>query len=202
VADWKRLAKLGAAFVVGAVPVAQLVARRTTGKDLRRLGTGTVSATNVYQAGGVRPFAAASLLDVGKGALVAALVGRRDARLLATAAGLAVIGHNWSPFLRGAGGRGVLPAMGVLAVAAPSGAAVLGAGIVGGYVTGDSAPGCFAAQLLLVPVLARTHGRSGALLGMALTAPMLAKRAVGNRLPRPISVRTIGARLIYDRDTR
>lgn len=193
---------LTGAFVVGAVPFAQIVAQRTAGRDLRTIDTGTVSATNVYRAAGVGPFAVASLLDVGKGALVAALVGRRHPSLLAAAAGLMVAGHNWSPFLRGAGGRGVLPAMGALIVAAPPGAALMAAGIAVGYATGDTAPGCFAAQGLLVPILARTHGRRGALLAAAVVVPMLAKRALGNDSPRGTSLRVVRTRLIYDRSAR
>ena len=33
--------------------------------------------------------------------------------------GLAVAGHNWSVFLRGAGGRGIAPALGATLVLAP-----------------------------------------------------------------------------------
>ena len=174
-----------AAYVIGSVPVANLVA----GTDLRRLGT--VSATNVYRVAGLRPFALACLLDVVKGAAGAA--GARSA----LGVGLVVAGHNWSVFLRGGGGRGVLPGLGALLVVAPEGAALLAAGIVAGHLTGDSAPGCFAAQVLMVPLLAATRGRRGALLGAAVAVPMLAKRLLGDGGRAPVLTR-----LVFDRDAR
>ena len=169
------------------------------GADLRTVGTGTVSAPNVYRAAGAGPFAAACLLDLGKGALIAALARRRHPALVAAAVGLAVVGHNWSPFLRGAGGRGVLPALGALTVASPAGAALMAGGIVAGHLMGDTAPACFAAQVLLVPALATVNGRRGALLGAAVAVPMLVKRAMGNR-GRAASWRALAIRLVYDRD--
>ena len=58
---------------------------------------------------------------------------------------------------------------------APSGAALVAGEIAVGYVAGDFAPACFAAQLLLVPVLSAGQGRGGALLGLAVVAPMLSQ---------------------------
>jgi acyl phosphate:glycerol-3-phosphate acyltransferase len=194
--------RLGGAVLVGSIPFAQAVARAAAGADLRRVGTGTVSATNVYRVAGVRAFALACALDVAKGAVAAALAGRRRPVGTALAAASVVAAHNWSVFLRGAGGRGVLPAMGVLSVAAPSGAALVATGIVAGHLSGDSAPGCLAAQALLVPVLARTHGRSGALLAAAVTVPMLVKRVMGNGAPPARSWRVYLNRMVYDRDVR
>src|SRR5579859_4044342 len=127
--------RLGGSLVLGSIPFSNIIARATTGYDLRAVGTGTVSPTNVYRLAGPRPFATACLLDLAKGAMAAALVRDRHPALVAAAAGLAVGGHNWSPFLRGAGGRGVLPATGVLLVAAPPGATLIVAGVVIGYFT-------------------------------------------------------------------
>jgi glycerol-3-phosphate acyltransferase PlsY len=197
VSSWLQL---GSALLVGSIPFSQLVAGSAAGADLRGIGTGTVSATNVYRAAGAGPFIAACLLDFGKGALIAALARRRHPKLLAAAVGLVVVGHNWSPFLRGAGGRGVLPALGALTVAAPPGAALIVTGIVAGHLAGDTAPACFAAQALLVPTLAGVSGRRGALLGAAVAVPMLVKRAMGNR-GRAASWRALGIRLVYDRDS-
>ncbi|GIH29135.1 hypothetical protein Aph01nite_74450 [Acrocarpospora phusangensis] len=191
---------LGGVFLVGALPFAHILARSAAGADLRTVRTGTVSASNVYVVAGPAPFALTFLLDLGKGAAMAALVRRRRPDLLAVAGGLVVAGHNWSPFLRGAGGRGVLTATGVLLVAAPEGAAlVLGSAAASGLL-GDTAPGCFVAQVLLVPVLAASQGRTGALLGLALALPMLVKRLVGNR--GAASGRVYLTRLVYDRDVR
>jgi glycerol-3-phosphate acyltransferase PlsY len=121
----------------------------------------------------------------------------------ALAAGLCVAGHNWSPFLRGAGGRGLSPAIGALGVVAWPGSLVLLAGMAGGKLVGQAAPGSLVAQAALIPVLARARGRRGALAGAAVLAPMLAKRLLGNTRAsgrRPAQVYL--TRLLLDRDVR
>jgi glycerol-3-phosphate acyltransferase PlsY len=117
-------------------------------------------------------------------------------------AGAATIaGHNWSPFLRGAGGRGFSPALGTLLVLAPEGAAVLLAGVaVGRLVAGDSAIGALAAYIALPFVLRRTRGSAGTTIAAAVLAPMLAKRLAGNRPPGAASGYLW--RLLFDRDQR
>ena len=60
--------------------------------------------------------------------------------------------------------------------------------------------GGFVAQCALVPVLARTHGRRGALVGACVVAPMWLKRVAGNRPPREPSLRLYAYRLLFDRD--
>jgi glycerol-3-phosphate acyltransferase PlsY len=207
--------RLGAALLLGSIPVSNIISLVIAKQDLRYVGTGTVSSSNLYQAGGIGPFAASCALDIGKGAISATLVRGGNPALAVAAAGLTLVGHNWSLFQGGAGGRGVLPAVGILTVAAPSGAALVAGAIVGGFAAGDTAPGCFAAQLLLAPVLAAAKGREGALLGLALAAPMLAKRLSGNsrragrswrvgnsRLTGGHSWRMYVTRMIYDRDIR
>jgi acyl phosphate:glycerol-3-phosphate acyltransferase len=200
--EWRpataTLAGLCGAFALGSLSFADLVARMAADADLRRVGTGTVSATNVYRVAGVGPFLAVAMLDVGKGAVAAKLAARSPA----SAAALVVVGHNWSPLLRGAGGRGVLPALGALLVTAPAGAALLAGGIIAGWVGGDTAPGCFVAQVLMVPVVAAAAGRCGAQLAAAVAVPMLAKRLIGNRPARDRTGRVYLTRLVFDRDVR
>ena len=105
-------------FLIGSVPIANLVAHFTRGVDLREVGTGTVSGTSLYRVAGFLPLAAAGILDIGKGAVGPLAAGTDRPVLAALAGGAAVIGHNWSPFLRGAGGRGISPAIGALGVTA------------------------------------------------------------------------------------
>jgi glycerol-3-phosphate acyltransferase PlsY len=114
-----------------------------------------------------------------------------------------VAGHNWSPFLRGAGGRGSSPAVGALGVVAWPGSLVLLAGMAGGKLVGQAAPGSLLAQAALVPVLARARGGRGALAGAAVLAPMLVKRLAGNaRAAGERPARIYLNRLLLDRDER
>jgi glycerol-3-phosphate acyltransferase PlsY len=194
---------LGAAFVVGSIPFSNIAARLTRGVDLRAVANGTVSGTGLYRVAGFGPLAAAGVLEVGKGAVGPLIAGRDHPVAAALAAGLGVAGHNWSPFLRGAGGRGLSPAIGALAVAAWPGSLVLLAGMAGGKIVGQAAPGSLLAQAALIPVLARARGRRGALVGAMVLAPMLVKRLAGNApLVSQRPARVYLTRLLLDRDER
>jgi glycerol-3-phosphate acyltransferase PlsY len=160
-----------------------------------------VSGTALYRVAGFAPLAVAGSLDVAKGAIgpLAATPARPGVSALAGAA--AVAGHNWSPFLRGAGGRGVAPALGSLLAGAPAGAAVLLGGLVAGRLSRQTGLGCFAAYLALVPVARRVHGRAAGLVATAVLVPLLAKRIAGNRPPSAgWDARTIASRLLFDDD--
>jgi len=196
----RALAAVGVGFVSGALPCSNWMARRVGGIDLRTVGTGTVSGSGLYEVAGFRPLAGAGILDVAKGAVGPALAGRQSAGVAAWAAGAAVAGHNWSPLLGGAGGRGLSPAIGALAVTAPVGSAVVLAGLAGGRLAGETALGTLVALAALVPVVRRVHGREAGWAATAVLVPMLAKRLAGNRRPAHPGLAPYGWRLLYDRD--
>ena len=189
------------AYLAGAVPFSNMASRRLRGVDLRDVGAGTVSGTALYRVTGFVPLAVAGSLDVAKGAVGPLVAGSSRPLLAALAGGAAVAGHNWSPFLRGAGGRGISPAMGALLANAWTGVVVLGVGLAGGRLARQTSIGCFFAFLVLVPVLAATHGREGAIAGAAVVLPMLVKRVLGNRPPaREKRARVYLRRLVCDQD--
>lgn len=190
----------GTAFVVGAVPWSNIAAHWKAGVDLRSVGTGTVSGTGLYEVAGFAPLAIAGVADIAKGAIGPLLAGRDRPMLAAVAGGLAVAGHNWSPFLRGAGGRGISPAIGALGVTAWPGAVLLLGGLAAGRITRQTALGGFVADIALVPVLFATHGRRGAMSGACVAAPMLAKRVLGNHRLEHGSWRGYKERILFDRD--
>jgi glycerol-3-phosphate acyltransferase PlsY len=192
---------LVAAYLAGSIPFSNVVSRRLRGVDLREVGSGTVSGSALYRVAGFVPLAVAGALDVGKGAVGPLLAGSSRPVLAALAGGAAVAGHNWSPFLRGAGGRGISPAMGALLVNGWPGVVVLGAGLAGGRLAHRTSLGCFVSYLALVPALAATRGRSAALAGGAVLLPMLVKRVVGNHPPTgDARVRIYLRRLVHDQD--
>jgi glycerol-3-phosphate acyltransferase PlsY len=190
---------IAGAFLLGSIPFSNVAAKRTRGVDLRDVGTGTVSGTSLYRVSGFVPMTIAGIGDVAKGAGGALLAGDRPA-LAAVAGGAAVAGHNWSPFLRGAGGRGLSPALGALLVTAWPGVVVLAVGMAAGRVVRQTGLGSFAAEVALTPVLAVWGGAVGALAGAAIAAPMLAKRVLGNRPPTGPRARAYITRLVLDRD--
>ena len=186
-------------FLAGSVPFANIAARHVRGVDLRTVGAGTVSGTSLYRVAGFWPLAVAGCFDLAKGALGPLLAGDR-AVVAAFAGGLAVVGHNWSPFLRGAGGRGIAPALGALLVTAWPGALVLVLGMLAGKVVDETALGAFAAEVALAPVLGVLTGATGAVAGVTIAVPMLVKRVLGNSRPVGDRRRVYLHRLLYDAD--
>lgn len=153
---------LAIGFALGSVPFAWLLHRLATGRDLRNEGSGNPGATNVRRSSGTMWGLAALLLDGGKGALAVLCAARLagDGASFWAALG-AVMGHVFSPWLSGRGGKGVATAAGAFAVLAPVAAAVSAVlfalvAIVTNYV----AVGSVAAALAL-PVAVAVAGSPG-----------------------------------------
>ncbi|HLI15642.1 MAG TPA: glycerol-3-phosphate acyltransferase [Acidimicrobiales bacterium] len=191
---------LGAAYLAGSVPVANLVARRRAGTDLREVGSGTVSGSALYAVTGFGPLALAGCVELAKGATGPLLAGRERPLLGATSAAAAVVGHNWSPWLGGRGGRGVSLLLGAGLVLAPEGTALLGLGLGLGRIARRTGAGTFVALVLLPLLLWRSRGRHGALAGAILVAPVLVKRLVGDDGRLPATPRRLLRRLVADAD--
>jgi glycerol-3-phosphate acyltransferase PlsY len=195
-----RWLAIPAAFLAGSVPFSNIAAR-TRGVDLRRVGSGTVSGTGLYEVAGFKALAAAGVLEVAKGAVGPVLAGRDNPTRRALAAAAGVSGHNWSPWLGGAGGRGISPALGALLATAPAGAVTLLTGLAGGRLAGETAIGSLLADAALVPVVRRAHGRDAARVAAGVLAPMIIKRLAGNGPAPHRRPATYLRRLVLDRDT-
>ena len=110
-----------AAYLLGSVPAAYLIAKWSRGIDLRKYGSGNVGGSNLIKATSVKLAVPAIVYDLIKGALpvwVAQLLGMGPAEQMA--AGIfAVIGHNWPVFLSFQGGRGMLTSLAVVFMMSP-----------------------------------------------------------------------------------
>jgi glycerol-3-phosphate acyltransferase PlsY len=169
---------LVAAYVAGAIPVSNIVARVTQGVDLREVGPGTVSPSNLYGVAGLWPTVLAGLFEVGKGAVGPALAIRQPLWAISLAGFLAVTGHNWSPFLKGGGGRGLSTATGALAIVVWPGAVVLCAGLLAGAIARHVHLGMTIALVAMVPVLFLLRGEGYAIAGAVVVLPIGAKTVV------------------------
>ena len=128
------LSVIAVAYLVGSLSPAYMIVRRRLGRDIRQLGNGNAGAENVYRLIGLKPALAVAAFDIGKG-LAVVLMARsitpsiqmaypaddplsdeslRNGLMLAAGAS-AVIGHSWSVYLKGSGGRGAATAAGALA---------------------------------------------------------------------------------------
>ncbi len=113
-----------AAYLLGSLPFGLLIARIVRGVDIRELGSRNVGATNVGRVLGLRWGLLVFLLDFCKGMLpvLAAQHGLPEEPLVALCAGAgAIVGHVFSLFLKGRGGKGVATSAGVLVLLAPLG---------------------------------------------------------------------------------
>ncbi len=191
---------LAAAYLVGSLPVANLAAHAYAGVDLRDVGRRTVSGSSLYEVAGFGPLALAGVVELFKGACGPLLAGRARPRLGAAAAATAIVGHNWSPFLAGGGGRGVSLALGATVVAAPEGAVLLGCGVGLGRLARATGTGTFAALVALPLLLGTTRKADGVMLAAALVLPILAKRVLGNDARLPRGRRALATRLLADHD--
>jgi len=115
------------AWLIGTVPFSYLLPRWFSGRDVRSTGSGNVGATNAARAAGKLVGACCLLLDASKGALVILLAEAWAAPLpvVVAAALLALTGHGHSPWLQGAGGKGVATTAGALLALSTAGAAVV-----------------------------------------------------------------------------
>lgn len=104
---------LVAAYALGSIPFSFLVARVFGVRDVRSVGSGNVGATNVLRTAGRLPGAIAFLLDASKGVAAVLLAQRLSSHPWPPlAAGAAILGHMYPPWLSFRGGKGVATAAG------------------------------------------------------------------------------------------
>ena len=110
---------------MGSIPCGVLVAR-LKGIDLKKVGSGNIGATNVLRTTGKWPALLTLAGDILKGVIPVAM-GRylvNDLTLEGIIGLSAILGHNFSVFLRFRGGKGVATSIGVLLVFSPKAALV------------------------------------------------------------------------------
>ena len=229
------------AYLAGAVPTPYLIARLVKGIDLRHYGSGNVGGSNVIRQLGKRwfvPLTAIEFLLKGLSpTLLAYLVladdfpsGPRASLLFLCVPLLALIGNNWSVFLRFQGGRGLMVVCGItLALVPVLFVVAMTVYLIGWRISRNSAVWALAAVALL-PILvwvpggvmtldwqglwllvgdgpSSSSGTSESLaisfLGCAIIGVVVLKRLVGNSLSFPEDVsrnRVLLNRLFRDRD--
>ena len=114
------------AYLLGSISWGYILLQLKMGVDVREYGSGRTGMSNVLRTGGVKSAAIVLTLDIAKG-VVAVVIART---VIATdgaevaAALIVLVGHNWPVFLRFKGGRGILTALGGLALMVPVAAIV------------------------------------------------------------------------------
>lgn len=188
------------AYLLGSIPFAQVIGR-VRGLDLRNVGSGNVGAGNLTRTVGLAWGLAAGVLDGLKGLFPVLLAqnmgfGKGAAGLVGL---MAVIGHNWSFFLKGRSGRGLAASAGVLMALDP----VLLVWTTGWSVSGWKIGGGVAGFLGwgLLPIVSATMGRPAtqSFVLLVLSAVLMGRRMQGNP-DSPLGVRPAMRRAIFDTD--
>jgi glycerol-3-phosphate acyltransferase PlsY len=116
----QNLAMLASALVLGyflgSIPTA-VVVEHWKNVDLRRIGSGNIGASNAFIAAGKFAGVLVLLGDASKGILAVAIAGAASGGshlAMAAAAVGAVVGHDWSLYLRLKGGKGTATTVGVM----------------------------------------------------------------------------------------
>ncbi len=190
----------GFAYLLGAIPFAQLIARNH-GIDLRSVHTGNVGAGNLTRQLGVGWGVLAGLADLAKG-FMPALIAREMGFGPGTAGMVgiaAVVGHNWSIFMRGRSGRGLATSAGVMLALDPVLLIWVTAWAVSGWWLRGGIAGFMGWGLL--PAVAVMLGRPATetVMLVVLATVLMVRRAQGN----PDSERGFGPslqRVFFDLD--
>jgi glycerol-3-phosphate acyltransferase PlsY len=189
-----------AAYLLGSIPFAQILAR-LRGVDLRRVGSGNVGAGNLTRSVGVGWGVVAAVADGLKGLLPVVLATR--AGLGPGAAGLAgvaaVVGHNWSVFMRGRSGRGLAAAAGLVIALNPALVIWTTGWAVAGWRIGGGLAGFVGWGLL--PVVSVSLGRpvTESMVVLLLCSILIGRRMQGNA-GDDLETSSMMRRAIYDRD--
>jgi len=113
---------LALSYLVGSVPVGLIVGKLAKGVDIREHGSGNIGFTNAWRTLGWGPGIVVFILDVAKGVgpvLVSRYLGMSPIFVIGSGL-LAILGHNFSVFLKFSGGKGVSTSLGVIIGIAPA----------------------------------------------------------------------------------
>jgi len=108
-------------YLLGSLPFGYLITRFSTGKNILEVGWRKTSGSNVFRNVGFWQGFLTGILDVAKGFLAVWLAQNAglSLQIQALSGVAAVTGHNWSCFLKFAGGRGIGTLIGAFLALSP-----------------------------------------------------------------------------------
>ena len=199
-----------AVYFWGGIPTAYIVARLVKGIDILKVGTGNVGAANVVAHLGWKIGLGVGVFDgVIKGILpvILADLAGLESWLQVSVALFSVIGHNWSPYIKLRGGRGISQIIGIyfgFGLWLEILTALFVACLIGWYFLRNlplwTLVGLFATILVSI-LLSRPDEILFLLLGLSILT--MCKRLVANwsKCPEGSSkLKVLYLRLLYDRD--
>ncbi len=163
-------------YLLGSIPFGVIVSRSQSKIDILKSGSGKMGTTNVLRTSGKKAAGMVLVGDLIKGMLPVIIAGAvfgsdllivgevgLGALVAQVLAGLAaMVGHNWSIFLKFKGGRGVATFFGGLIALCPpvgliSGEILIISAVLTRYMSFGSIVGTSAAYLMLIPLTILYH---------------------------------------------
>ena len=206
---WDFVAVSGS-YLWGGIPTSYLVARVQHGIDIRKVGSGNVGSSNLMKTSGWKMGSLIGAFDsLGKG-MAPILLAKLAGLDLWTQMGMGialVAGHNWAPYLRLTGGRGVATTIGVVLGLFMWKEFLILAVVMGGMgrLLVDDMSLLTLIAMILLPVLALVFGQPHQVVYActAMSTLLLLKRLTGNFErpvgPHPLHV-AMACRILWDRD--
>lgn len=206
----KVIAVLIYGYLLGSVPLAYVIGKAVKGIDLRKVGSGTVGASNVWYNVGRKWIFPIGFFDVFVKGLTPISLARDGFNLgieVQAATGILILlGHNWPLFLRFQGGRGVAPMVGIFLALARIELTVFIVIAVAGWRLTNNAALWVLISVFLLPLWSVLSGRPTAIVVLMAFAIVLTitKRLVSNSLRGTSNniLPLLWNRLVYDRDIR
>jgi len=196
-------------YLLGSIPSAYLAGKWIKKIDLREYGSGTVSASMVWEHVAKWALFPVGIFDILKGAIPTWICMDLNMGLPAIALIClsAVIGHNWPIFLQFHGGRGLSPFLGILFAGFPYGFLIMIVALGLGVVLDISAPLTLILLLLFPSIVGLLDGPAFvSTIAVGMTIITLIKRIEANGRPLPQGGKerwvVIARRLFLDRDMR
>jgi len=171
-----QVALVTLSYLAGGIPTGYLIVRRLKGLDIREHGSGNPGTANVYHVAGPQAGAATLLVDAIKGfapVLIAHRVYPEQRWFIILCGAAAIVGHDWTVFLRFKGGKGVATSAGVFAALIPQPMALALMAFLGGmWSSGHISVGSLTAAVAL-PLLSLLLGSPMPYTVAAATASLL-----------------------------
>ena len=101
-------------YLSGSIPFGLILTKSFVSKDIRKIGSGNIGATNVLRTGNKYLAGATLILDILKGYIPVVITQQFFTEHLQIAALMAFLGHIFSIWLKFKGGKGVATYLGIL----------------------------------------------------------------------------------------
>jgi glycerol-3-phosphate acyltransferase PlsY len=180
------LLTIAGAYLMGSLPTGYLVAK-AKGIDIRTVGSGNIGATNVFRILGKPAGIGVLLIDALKGWLAVAVLSRllwehfdsaanpSTREWFAVVAGVAaILGHNYTCWLRFKGGKGIATSAGVLGALIPATLGIVVAIWVVVFAASRYVSLASITAAAALPLVAWAMGESGVIIGITAGLSALA----------------------------